>query len=79
MAQMEVIYKLHRTRCYFGELCIIWIIFGNYGMYTFVCLFLTARFTLVGLGISFFVACGKFTQDEPVIQNEPVIKDEPVM
>ena len=34
MAQMEVIYKLRRTRCYFGELCSIWIIFGTYGIYT---------------------------------------------
>ena len=35
MTQMEVIYKLRRTRCYFGELCSIWIIFGTYGMYTY--------------------------------------------
>ena len=34
-AKMEVIYKLRRTRCYFGELCSIWIIFGTYGMDTF--------------------------------------------
>ena len=32
---MEVIYKIRRTLCYFGELCSIWIIFGTYGMYTY--------------------------------------------
>ena len=28
MTQMEVIYKLRKTRCYFGVFCSIWIIFG---------------------------------------------------